>query len=70
VWWNVRVLCGSGSTGCHGRVEDHPLEAEAAGFRVPGSLLRGVYVGGRDVVHPTLQVPMWTVVELARTERI
>lgn len=28
------VLCGSGTTGCHGWVESHPSEAERAGYRV------------------------------------
>ncbi len=32
---NGIALCGSGTTGCHGWVEAHPIEAEAAGWRVP-----------------------------------
>lgn len=29
------VLCGSGTTGCHGWVEEHPAEARTLGYRVP-----------------------------------
>lgn len=31
---NGLVLCGSGTTGCHGRVEHYPTEAEREGFAV------------------------------------
>ena len=31
---NLLVLCGSGSTGCHGFVESHRFEAAAAGWVV------------------------------------
>lgn len=31
---NLILLCGSGSTGCHGWVHEHPREARAAGYIV------------------------------------
>lgn len=31
---NLLVLCGSGTTGCHGYVEEHPTEAMALGYAV------------------------------------
>ena len=31
---NLIVLCGSGTSGCHGWVESHPTEANLAGWRV------------------------------------
>ena len=32
---NKVILCGSGTTGCHGWVESHRTEARALGFLVP-----------------------------------
>lgn len=32
---NGVVMCGTGTTGCHGYVEAHPAEAIERGFRVP-----------------------------------
>jgi len=32
---NLIVLCGSGTTGCHGWVEAHPRAAIILGYRVP-----------------------------------
>lgn len=46
--FNLRVLCGSGSTGSHGWVEANPAAAEAEGWRVLGYFVRGVYVGPDD----------------------
>lgn len=31
---NLVVLCGSGSTGCHGHVHGHPNEAYSSGFMI------------------------------------
>lgn len=31
---NVVDVCGSGTTGCHGWIEDHPDEAEIQGWHV------------------------------------
>ena len=31
---NLVLMCGSGTTGCHGHVEAHPHEARERGFRV------------------------------------
>jgi hypothetical protein len=31
---NLITLCGSGTTGCHGWVEEHPLEAREFGWAV------------------------------------
>jgi hypothetical protein len=28
------MVCGDGTTGCHGWIEDHPLEAATEGFHV------------------------------------
>lgn len=33
---NGQLLCGSGTTGCHGYVTEHPREAVADGWAVPG----------------------------------
>lgn len=43
--FNTVVLCGSGTTGCHGWTTANPLAAQAEGLWVPGSMLRGRYVG-------------------------
>ena len=32
---NLMLLCGSGTTGCHGEVESHRTSAVAEGFIVP-----------------------------------
>ncbi len=32
---NLLLLCGSGTTGCHGWVHAHPLESRTEGFIVP-----------------------------------
>lgn len=32
---NLIILCGSGTTGCHGWVESHRADARASGFLVP-----------------------------------
>lgn len=32
---NLLLLCGSGTTGCHGHVESHRAEAVEQGFIVP-----------------------------------
>ena len=34
---NLVLMCGTGTTGCHGYVEDHPLEAMTRGFNIPGN---------------------------------
>lgn len=33
---NLILLCGSGTTGCHGWVESHPDQARTEGFRIDG----------------------------------
>ena len=33
---NGQLLCGSGTTGCHGYFTSHPQEAFATGYAVPG----------------------------------
>ncbi|GAA4176425.1 HNH endonuclease signature motif containing protein [Gryllotalpicola koreensis] len=33
---NLNLLCGSGTDGCHGWVTEHPREAVAEGWAVPG----------------------------------
>ena len=43
--YNVVPLCGDGTTGCHGWAEHHPADAQRIGLDVPGSFLRGRYVG-------------------------
>lgn len=49
--FNTVVLCGSGTTGCHGWVTGHPDDAEAEGLYVRGQMIfdrlhgRHVYVG-------------------------
>lgn len=41
---NLITLCGTGTTRCHGWVEHHPLEAQAAGLSVPRDGLRPDFV--------------------------
>ncbi len=43
--FNTVVLCGSGTTGCHGWVTEHPNLAELEGLYVRGRMLRGEYTG-------------------------
>lgn len=43
--FNTVILCGSGTTGCHGWVTGNPNEAEKIGLYVRGSMFRGKYVG-------------------------
>jgi hypothetical protein len=43
--FNTVVLCGSGTTGCHGWVTANPAAAEVEGLYVRGQIVRGVYVG-------------------------
>jgi len=33
---NLQLMCGSGTDGCHGWVTEHPVEAVAEGWAVPG----------------------------------
>ena len=33
---NLQLLCGDGTTGCHGWATEHPAEAIAEGWAVPG----------------------------------
>ncbi|UAJ80177.1 HNH endonuclease [Leifsonia sp. ZF2019] len=33
---NLQLLCGSGTTGCHGWKSSHPAEALTSGYAVPG----------------------------------
>ena len=56
--FNTVLLCGSGTTGCHGWVTEHPDAAEQKGLYVRGSFLRGRYMGpdGRYHQHYNLQV--------------
>ena len=43
--FNTVVLCGSGTTGCHGLVTGNPAWATSAGLTVSGDMLRGRYRG-------------------------
>lgn len=43
--FNSVRLCGSGTTGCHGRVTGNPEWARTLGLNVEGQMRRGVYVG-------------------------
>ena len=49
--FNTVVLCGSGTTGCHGWVTASPDDAEALGLYVRGSFVRGRYVGPDGLYH-------------------
>lgn len=49
--FNAVPLCGSGTTGCHGWVTEHPDAAEAKGLYVRGSFIRGRYVGPDGSYH-------------------
>lgn len=57
--WNVRALCGSGTTGCHGWLEANPAQAEAEGWRIPGSIVRGRYVGPNASVRYLVNEGVW-----------
>lgn len=46
--FNTVVLCGSGTTGCHGFVTANPLLAEAEGWTVSGYMGRNGYVGTNE----------------------
>lgn len=48
---NGLVLCGSGTTGCHGWVEKHRDRARELGFLVPRGVLRADEV---SIVHAVL----------------
>lgn len=43
--YNCVPLCGDGTRGCHGWAEHHVEAARAVGLDVPGSFLRGRYIG-------------------------
>lgn len=34
---NLMLVCGSGTTGCHGRITVHPTWAKTQGYTVPGT---------------------------------
>jgi hypothetical protein len=38
---NLMLLCGSGTTGCHGFVTTHPMVALSCGWTVPGGGVPG-----------------------------
>ena len=55
VWWinlpgNLLLLCGSGTTGCHGKVTNNPAAAEQGGF----SVRRGVILPEEIAVQHAL----------------
>lgn len=43
--FNTVILCGSGTTGCHGWVTANPDAAEREGLYVRGQVIRGIYLG-------------------------
>lgn len=43
--FNAVPLCGSGTTGCHGFVTEHPAWARARRLTIPGRMIRGRYDG-------------------------
>lgn len=49
--FNTVVLCGSGTTGCHGWVTENPDAAEKEGLYVRGSFVRGRYIGPDGLYH-------------------
>ena len=48
---NIILLCGSGTTGCHGWCESHRVMARASGWLVP---LNGVRLPSEVPVHHSL----------------
>jgi hypothetical protein len=52
-------LCGSGTTGCHGWAESHVTDARAVGLDVPGSFVRGRYVGPDDTYRLRYNNERW-----------
>lgn len=43
--FNAVPLCGSGTTGCHGKVTANPAWARSLRLTIPGQMVRGRYVG-------------------------
>lgn len=48
---NLIVLCGSGTTGCHGWVEDHPMFSREAGWALRST--------DNPLEHPVLYLDGW-----------
>jgi hypothetical protein len=47
--FNTVILCGSGTTGCHGLVTGNPDLARREGWTVTGYMVRGSYVGANPL---------------------
>lgn len=43
--FNCVPLCGDGTRGCHGWAEHNPADAQRLLLDIPGSFLRGRYIG-------------------------
>lgn len=43
--FNRIPVCGSGTHGCHGRIEHNPEWARSKRLSIPGYMLRGIYYG-------------------------
>jgi hypothetical protein len=58
--FNTVILCGSGTTGCHGWVTEHPKEAKAMFLDIPGQFVRGFYVGPDPEFRRHYNGEVWT----------
>lgn len=59
--FNAVPLCGSGTTGCHGYVTEHPEWARRHRLTIPGRMIDGRYQGSDPAYRHRYGV--WTLVE-------
>ena len=57
--FNCVPLCGDGTRGCHGWAEHNVAEAQAVFLDIPGSFLRGRYVGPDEVYRLHYNGEVW-----------
>lgn len=57
--YNCVRLCGNGTMGCHGWAEHNVADAQAVHLDIPGSFLRGRYVGPDDGYRRHYNGEMW-----------
>lgn len=56
---NCIPMCGSGTTGCHGRAESHVTEARELFLDIPGRFIRGRYEGPDPVFRRHYNGERW-----------
>lgn len=57
--FNTVILCGSGTTGCHGWVTEHPEDAERILLSIPGHFINGRYVGPDSIYRGFYNGERW-----------